>query len=312
MPDGVVNVVTTVARPPVSAAVLARPAGAQAVLHRVHRGRPDPAEGRRPTASINCSMELGGNAPFLVFDDADLDAALDGAMMAKMRNGGEACTAANRFYVHEAVADEFTAAFAAAAGGAQGRPGPRRGHRARPAGQRGHRGPRWPSLVDEAAGRGQPGGHRRFRPGPPRLLLRAHRAGPTCRPAPASWTRRSSARSPRSSGSAPRPTRSRWANDTEYGLVSYVYTRDLRRGLRVAEALEAGMVGINRGVVSDPAAPFGGVKQSGIGREGGHDGLAGVHRDQVHRRQLVTRRTEGGPLPRRDTPHLVRAPASVP
>ena len=87
---------------------------------------------------ISCSMELGGNAPFIVFDDADIPAAVEGALIAKMRNGGEACTAANRFYVHEAVADEFTTTFAGPAGGVEGRPRPRRGHRTRPAGQRGH------------------------------------------------------------------------------------------------------------------------------------------------------------------------------
>ena len=216
-------------------------------------------------------MELGGNAPFLVFEDADISAALDGAFLAKMRNGGEACTAANRFYVHEAVADEFTAAFAARLEALKVGPGLDEGTELGPLVNEDTRS-KVASLVDEATSAGSrvvTGGSAPDRRGyfyAPTVLdnvppERGHPGRGDLRP-----------------GRPDRPVqlgvrRGPWANNTEYGLVSYVYTRDLRRSLRVAEALEAGMIGINRGVVSDPAAPFGGVKQSGIGREGGHDGL---------------------------------------
>jgi succinate-semialdehyde dehydrogenase / glutarate-semialdehyde dehydrogenase len=221
---------------------------------------------------INCSMELGGNAPFLIFDDADIDAALDGAFVAKMRNGGEACTAANRFYVHEAVADEFTSRFAERLAKLSIGPGIDEATDLGP-------------LVDEATrskvsdlvagaaadgGRVVTGGRAPERRGffyqptvvdgvpPDAGILSAEIFGPV---APVvRFTSTDEAIT--------------LANNTEYGLVAYLYTSDLRRALQVAEALEAGMVGINRGVVSDPAAPFGGVKQSGIGREGGHDGMA--------------------------------------
>jgi succinate-semialdehyde dehydrogenase/glutarate-semialdehyde dehydrogenase len=220
---------------------------------------------------INCSMELGGNAPFLIFEDADISAALDGAFLAKMRNGGEACTAANRFYVHEAVADEFTAAFAARLEALKVGPGLEDGTELGPLVNEDTRS-KVASLVDEAASAGSrvvTGGSIPDRRGyfyaptvldnvPPGAgILDEEIFGPV-----APIVRFSSESEAVS-----------WANNTEYGLVSYVYTQDLRRSLRVAEALEAGMIGINRGVVSDPAAPFGGVKQSGIGREGGHDGL---------------------------------------
>jgi succinate-semialdehyde dehydrogenase/glutarate-semialdehyde dehydrogenase len=220
---------------------------------------------------VNTSMELGGNAPFLVFADADLDAALEGAMIAKMRNGGEACTAANRFYVEESVAEEFSRRLAEKMGALKVGPGTEDGTQVGP-------------LVNDAAvqkcdelvrgaldggARALIGGAVPDRPGcyyDPTVLvdvpadaaiLREEIFGPV---APiVSFTDEADA--------------IRWANDTEFGLVSYLYTGDLARGLRVSEALESGMVGLNRGLVSDPAAPFGGVKQSGIGREGGHEGL---------------------------------------
>ena len=220
---------------------------------------------------VNTSMELGGNAPFLVFADADLDAAVDGAMIAKMRNGGEACTAANRFYVEEPVAAEFARRLADRMAGLVVGPG---------TDEKTQVGPlvnedtvaKVDSLVRGALDAGataETGGARPAGPGfyyPPTVLtgvapdaaiLREEIFGPV----------------------APIVTFGdeaeavRLANDTEYGLVAYVYTGDLARGLRVSEAIEAGMVGLNRGLVSDPAAPFGGVKQSGIGREGGHEGL---------------------------------------
>nr|WP_245577612.1 NAD-dependent succinate-semialdehyde dehydrogenase [Actinoplanes globisporus] len=220
---------------------------------------------------VNTSMELGGNAPFLVFADADLDAALDGAMIAKMRNGGEACTAANRFYVEAPVAEEFSRRLAERMAGLVVGPG---------TDEKTQVGPlvnedtvaKVDGLVRGALDGGATavtGGTRPGGPGfyyPPTVLtgvpgdapiLREEIFGPV---APiVTFTSEDEA--------------VRYANDTEFGLVAYVFTRDLARGLRVSEAIEAGMVGLNRGLVSDPAAPFGGVKQSGIGREGGHEGL---------------------------------------
>ncbi|WP_326640525.1 NAD-dependent succinate-semialdehyde dehydrogenase [Streptosporangium sp. NBC_01755] len=220
---------------------------------------------------ISTSMELGGNAPFLVLEDANLDAAVKGAMVAKMRNGGEACTAANRFYVHESVADEFGARFAEAMRDLRVGPGLDEDTRLGPlinasARERVH------DLVCDAVERGAKvltGGRIPDRPGyyyEPTVLdgvtagsaiLKEEIFGPV---APIVRF-----------GSVAEAVE--LANDTEHGLVSYVYTADLRRGLQLAEALETGMVGLNRGVVSDPAAPFGGVKASGLGREGGHEGM---------------------------------------
>lgn len=219
----------------------------------------------------NTSMELGGNAPFVVFADADLDAAVEGAMIAKMRNGGEACTAANRFYVEEPIAEAFSARLAERMSALRVGPGTAPDTQVGP-------------LVNEdtvakvddlvrgaldAGAVAVTGGTRPSGPGfyyPPTVLtgvrpdsaiLREEIFGPV---APVvTFTSEEEA--------------VRLANDTEYGLVAYVYTGDLARGLRVSEAIEAGMVGLNRGLVSDPAAPFGGVKQSGIGREGGHEGM---------------------------------------
>jgi succinate-semialdehyde dehydrogenase / glutarate-semialdehyde dehydrogenase len=217
---------------------------------------------------VNCSMELGGNAPFIVFDDADIPAAVEGALIAKMRNGGEACTAANRFYVHEAVAGEFTEAFAKRLAGMVVGPGLEESTEVGPLVNQPTRS-KVASLVAETGGRVVTGGRAPQRRGyfyEPTVIdqvpaqapiLSTEIFGPV-----APVVRFSDADEVIA-----------WANDTEYGLVSYVYTRDLRRGLQVSEALESGMVGLNRGLVSDPAAPFGGVKQSGIGREGAHDGL---------------------------------------
>ena len=270
VPDGVVNVITTSSSGRFSQAVLADPR----VRKLSFTGSTEVGRVLLKTAAdtvTNCSMELGGNAPFLIFEDADIKAALDGAFLAKMRNGGEACTAANRFYVHEAVADEFTAAFAARLGALKVGPGLDDGTELGPLVNEDTRS-KVASLVDEATaagGRVLTGGITPDRRGyfysptvldnvpPDAQILDQEIFGPVA---------------PIVRFSAEQDAID-WANDTEYGLVSYVYTGDLRRSLRVAEALEAGMVGINRGVVSDPAAPFGGVKQSGIGREGGHDGL---------------------------------------
>jgi succinate-semialdehyde dehydrogenase / glutarate-semialdehyde dehydrogenase len=220
---------------------------------------------------VSCSMELGGNAPFLVFDDADLDAAVAGALLAKMRNGGEACTAANRFYVQRGVASEFARRFTAAMAGLRMGPGLDTGVELGPLVNESSR----EKVAELVAGaisggaRATTGGTVPEGPGwfyPPTVLvdvaadadiLREEIFGPVA-PIVVFDSEREAVGS---------------ANDTEYGLVAYVYTSDLARGLRVSEALEYGMVGLNRALVSDPAAPFGGVKQSGLGREGGHDGM---------------------------------------
>jgi succinate-semialdehyde dehydrogenase / glutarate-semialdehyde dehydrogenase len=220
---------------------------------------------------VNCSMELGGNAPFLVFEDADLDAALNGAMIAKMRNGGEACTAANRFFVHADVAAEFSTRLAERMGAMRVGPGIADDTQVGPLVNQDAL-TKVEELVQgavEAGGRVVVGGSRPDRTGfyydptvltdvpPTAAILREEIFGPV---APiVTFTDEAEA--------------IRLANDTEFGLVSYVYTGDLARGLRVSEAMESGMVGLNRGLVSDPAAPFGGTKQSGIGREGGHEGM---------------------------------------
>jgi succinate-semialdehyde dehydrogenase / glutarate-semialdehyde dehydrogenase len=270
VPDGVVNVVCTATAGPVVSAMLADPR----VRKLSFTGSTEVGRVLLRTAAdtvTNCSMELGGNAPFLIFDDADIDAAVAGAFVAKMRNGGEACTAANRFYVHERVADDFTAAFAAKLEGLAVGPGLDEGTDLGPLVNSDTRS-KVADLVEQSAAAGArvvTGGRAPDRRGyfylptvlgdvaPDAGILTTEIFGPV---APVV----------RFSDEA---DAIRWANDTEYGLVSYVYTTDLRRALRVSEALETGMVGVNRGIVSDPAAPFGGVKQSGIGREGGHDGL---------------------------------------
>jgi succinate-semialdehyde dehydrogenase/glutarate-semialdehyde dehydrogenase len=220
---------------------------------------------------VNCSMELGGNAPFLVFADADLDRAIEGAMVAKMRNGGEACTAANRFYVEAGIAEEFSARLAGAMGALTMGPGSDVAVNVGPLVNEATR-TKVADLVSQALAGGatlQLGGEAPDGSGffyPPTVLtnvsadaeiLRTEIFGPV---APiTTFTSEDEAVA--------------LANNTEYGLVSYVYTGDLARGLRVSERIEAGMVGLNRGLVSDPAAPFGGVKESGLGREGGVEGL---------------------------------------
>ncbi|MGH8888928.1 MAG: aldehyde dehydrogenase family protein, partial [Acidothermaceae bacterium] len=222
---------------------------------------------------VNCSMELGGNAPFIVFADADLDAAIEGALIAKMRNAGEACTAANRFYVARPIAEEFTSRLATAFSAMKIGPGLDDGVQVGPLVNASTR-EKVTELVADAVGKGAAlatggaiGGESLagfFYPPTvlgnvpsDALLLREEIFGPVAPIVAFDDEAEMIA----------------MANDTEYGLVAYVYTRDLARGLRVSEALEAGMIGLNRGLISDPAAPFGGVKQSGIGREGGHDGL---------------------------------------
>ncbi|BBZ31899.1 NAD-dependent succinate-semialdehyde dehydrogenase [Mycolicibacterium confluentis] len=220
---------------------------------------------------LRTSMELGGNAPFIVFDDADVDAAVEGALLAKMRNGGEACTAANRFHVANAVREEFTdklvkrmSEFTLGNGLDEGSTlGPLVNAKqvATVA-----------DLVSDAVARGAtvavggvaPGGPGNFYPAtvltdvaPDSRILKEEVFGPVA-PVIGFDTEEEGIKA---------------ANDTEYGLASYIFTQSLDRALRVAESIESGMVGVNRGVISDPAAPFGGVKESGFGREGGTEGI---------------------------------------
>lgn len=270
VPDGVVNVVTTSRSGATVSAMLHDPrvrklsfTGSTEVGRKLLHEAADNV--------ISCSMELGGNAPFIVFDDADLEAALDGAMIAKMRNGGEACTAANRFYVQSGIADAFSKGLAdrmaALKVGAGYDPATQCGPLINKDAVE-----RISGLVDEAVAGGAAvlaGGKADDRAGfyfAPTVLAgvkadaritREEIFGPVV--AISTFDREDDV-----VGSA---------NDTEYGLIAYVYTSDLARGLRVSERLESGMVGLNRGLVSDPAAPFGGVKQSGLGREGAHHGI---------------------------------------
>jgi succinate-semialdehyde dehydrogenase/glutarate-semialdehyde dehydrogenase len=220
---------------------------------------------------LRVSMELGGNAPFLIFDDADLDAAVEGAMIAKMRNIGEACTAANRFHVADAVAEDFTERLGERMSTLKVGRGTEDGVQVGPLIDDDQRS-KVQELVEDALDRGAKrviGGERPDGQGyfyPPTVLsdvpdgarlLKEEIFGPV---APVK-------------GFADEDEAIRWANDTEYGLVAYVYTRDLGRAFRVMEKLEYGMVGLNQGMVSNPAAPFGGVKHSGFGREGGYEGI---------------------------------------
>jgi succinate-semialdehyde dehydrogenase/glutarate-semialdehyde dehydrogenase len=219
---------------------------------------------------LRTSMELGGNAPVLVLDDADIDEAVKGAMIAKMRNGGAACTAANRFIVARIVADEFTQKFSKAMSELKMGPGLSEGAQLGASVSIKERN-KIADLVDTAKAEGgkinlggtKPEGKGAFYPATvltvskENSILKTEIFGPIA-PIVIFDTD--------AEGIA-------LANDTEFGLISYVFSADLKRAIRTAEALESGMVAINRGVISDPAAPFGGVKQSGLGREGGFDGI---------------------------------------
>ncbi|WP_062310664.1 NAD-dependent succinate-semialdehyde dehydrogenase [Demequina rhizosphaerae] len=270
VPAGVVNVITTTSSRGVTAPILADPrlrklsfTGSTEVGRALMKQAAD--------GVLRVSMELGGNAPFLVFEDADLDKAVEGALMAKFRNIGQACTAANRFIVHASVADEFArrvtdrvAAMKVGRGTEDGVAiGPLIDDRAVETSL---------SLVDDAVARGASvatGGRAVDGPGtfveptvvtgvaPGSEILRTEIFGPVL--AIATFETEDEAIA--------------LANSTEYGLVSYAYTRDLARGHRLIDRLDTGMMGLNAGVVSNAAAPFGGVKQSGIGREGGAEGI---------------------------------------
>jgi succinate-semialdehyde dehydrogenase/glutarate-semialdehyde dehydrogenase len=270
VPAGVVNVLTTTRPGPLVAAMLADPrvrklsfTGSTAV------GRTLLAEAARSV--VSCSMELGGNAPVIVFDDADLDLAIDNVMIAKMRNAGQACTAANRIYVQSEIHDAFAACLTARMSALAIGPGVASDTECGPMITAAAVG-KIERLVQDALNKGATllcGGTRPDRTGfyyPPTVLsgvtddaamIREEIFGPV-----AALCRFESEDEAISR-----------ANDTEYGLSAYIFTRDIARGLRVARRLESGMIALNRGLVSDPAAPFGGVKQSGLGREGGPDGV---------------------------------------
>jgi succinate-semialdehyde dehydrogenase/glutarate-semialdehyde dehydrogenase len=271
LPPGVLNVVTSTSSSDVSAPIIADPrlrklsfTGSTEVGRRLIAQAADQV--------LKVSMELGGNAPFLVFEDADLDAAVDGAMLAKMRNVGEACTSANRFHVHESVAEEFGRRLAERMGAMKVGRGTDEGVEVGPLIDDKQQG-KVAELVDDAVSKGAvvlTGGHRPdgvgyfFEPTvltdvtPDARVLSEEIFGPV---APIATFRTDD----EAIGAA---------NKTEFGLVSYVFTRDLKRALRVCEALETGMIGLNQGMVSNAGAPFGGVKQSGTGREGGNEGIA--------------------------------------
>ena len=221
---------------------------------------------------LKTSMELGGNAPFLIFDDADVEAAVEGAMIAKMRNVGEACTSANRFHVADGVADEFATKLGERMGAMKVGRGTEEGVEVGPLIDDDQR-TKVAELVEDATGKGAAtvvGGSRVDGSGyfyePTVLsdipddanLLKEEIFGPV---APVK-------------GFSDEDEAVAAANDTEFGLVAYVYTNDLKRAFRVCENLETGMIGLNQGLVSNAGAPFGGWKQSGIGREGGNEGIA--------------------------------------
>jgi succinate-semialdehyde dehydrogenase / glutarate-semialdehyde dehydrogenase len=270
LPDGVLNVVTAS-----SAARVTKPLFDDARLRKVSFTGSTPVGKKLMEQASNhllrMSMELGGNAPYLVFGDADLDHAVDQAVIAKMRNVGESCVAANRFHVHESVADEFASRLAERLGAMKVGRGTDDGVEVGPlidAGQRS----KVAELVGDAVGKGakvltggEQVGDRGYFYAPTVLsgvtddatLLREEIFGPVA---------------PVKTFSADEEA-VHAANDSEFGLVAYVFTRDLKRAIRVTEGLEVGMVGLNRGLVSNPAAPFGGVKESGFGREGGAEGI---------------------------------------
>jgi succinate-semialdehyde dehydrogenase/glutarate-semialdehyde dehydrogenase len=270
LPDGVVNVVTTSTAGEVSGPVIADPrlrklsfTGSTPVGKQLLKQAAD--------GVLRTSMELGGNAPFLVFEDADLDAAVDGAMLAKFRNVGQACTAANRFLVHERVAEEFASRVTERVQGFRVGRGTEDGVQIGPL-INGAAVQKAEALVGDAVQRGAEvltGGSRVDRPGtfyagtvvtgvrPGSEILRQEIFGPVL--------------SISTFGDEDEAVA--LANDTEYGLVSYAFTADFARGQRLVDRLETGMMGLNVGVISNAGAPFGGVKQSGVGREGGLEGI---------------------------------------
>jgi succinate-semialdehyde dehydrogenase / glutarate-semialdehyde dehydrogenase len=270
VPPGVLNVITSSSSSSVSEPIISDPRLRKlSFTGSTEVGRKLIAQSAENVLKV--SMELGGNAPFLIFDDADLDAAVEGAMIAKMRNVGEACTSANRFHVADSLAGEFADRLADRMGKLRVGRGTDEGVDVGPLIDDDQRS-KVAELVDDARSKGATaivGGNRLDGAGyfyeptvlggvtPDARALREEIFGPV---APVA-----SFESEEEAIAA--------ANDTEYGLVAYVFTRDLKRALRVCEALETGMIGLNQGMVSNAGAPFGGVKQSGIGREGGNEGV---------------------------------------
>jgi succinate-semialdehyde dehydrogenase/glutarate-semialdehyde dehydrogenase len=270
LPDGVLNVITASSSGSVMEPLIRDPRARKLSF----TGSTEVGRKLMEQASeqlLRLSMELGGNAPFLVFEDADLDAAVEGALLAKMRNIGEACTSANRFHVAEGVAEEFTSKLAERMGSLKLGRGTEEDVKVGPLIDDTQRS-KVHELVQDAVSKGAkavvggriPDGTGYFYE--PTVLadvpddarvLREEIFGPVAPVKPF----------------AEEEEAIRWANDTEYGLVAYVYTRDLGRAFRVIEGLETGMVGLNQGMVSNAAAPFGGVKHSGFGREGGPEGI---------------------------------------
>jgi succinate-semialdehyde dehydrogenase/glutarate-semialdehyde dehydrogenase len=270
VPDGVVNVVTTSEPGPVSEAVLAdRRTATLSFTGSTPIGKLLLAQ--TAARALPSSMELGGNAPLLVLEGADVEKSVEGAMVAKMRNGGSACTAANRFYVHESLATEFTDSFECALGAL------RIGSGLDPANDLGalvstRERDKVLGLVERAAEEG----------GRPRAVSEAPAAGAFISPyvvrdvVHGQTLTREEIFGPVAPIVTVESTDQavEMANDTDFGLISYVFAADAGEGIRVARRMESGMVAVNRGVASDPAAPFGGMKESGLGREGG---FAGIH-----------------------------------
>ena len=270
LPKGVLNVVTTTDS-----------GGVMEPLIRDPRSRKLTFTGSTPVGRklveqsadqlLRVSMELGGNAPFIVFEDADLDAAVEGAMLAKMRNIGEACTAANRFFVHESVAEEFGTKLAERMSAMTVGNGMDDGVTVGPL-INAKAVDKVSQLVDDATSRGA-----QVVTGGGRTGERGHFFSPTVItgiPGDAAMAREEIFGPVAAIQTFTDEDEAiRRANDTEYGLVGYFFTRDISRVVRVSEGLEYGMVGVNQGIVSNPAAPFGGVKASGFGREGGAEGI---------------------------------------
>jgi len=269
-PAGVVNVITTSQSGTVSEAVLADPRVATlSFTGSTYVGKILLDQTARRV--LPSSMELGGNAPFLVMEGADVDSAVAGAMVAKMRNGGAACTAANRFYVHESLSDRFAAGFEAALGALKVGPGIDQANDLGAMVSVKER-DKIVELVERAGSEGLD----------VRAVSEVPSDGAFLAPHIVRGVQHGSVLTSNEifGPVAPLVTFSdpdegiRMANDSEYGLISYVFAKDAGEGLAIARRMESGMVAINRGVASDPAAPFGGMKESGLGREGG---FAGIH-----------------------------------
>jgi succinate-semialdehyde dehydrogenase / glutarate-semialdehyde dehydrogenase len=270
LPAGVLNVVTSSSSSDVVSPIISDPR----LRKLTFTGSTPVGRGLMEQASeqlLRVSMELGGNAPFLVFDDADVDAAINGALVAKMRNIGEACTAANRFHVASSVADQFAEKLAEQMGSMKVGRGTEEDTQVGPLIDEDQLS-KVEELVEDAVGKGAKalvGAHKIDGHGyfyeptvlndvPKEADLRYEEIFGPVAPIFAFDSEEEAIAA---------------ANDTEYGLVAYVYTRDLNRALRVIESLQTGMVGLNQGMVSNAAAPFGGIKQSGFGREGGYEGI---------------------------------------